>query len=65
VDAKIKALDKELVGFKEQLKKAKGPTANHIKKRAMATLQRKVCILDKLSKYSLLFLLSSIDLLYF
>ena len=41
VDEKIKALDKELMAFKEQLKKAKGPTAEHIKKRALATLQRK------------------------
>lgn len=41
VEVKIKALDKELIGYKEQLKKAKGPTAEHIKKRAMDTLKRK------------------------
>ncbi len=41
VDVKIKALDKELLVFKEQLKKAKGPTADHIKKRALDTLKRK------------------------
>jgi hypothetical protein len=42
VDKKIKGLDNELRGFKEQMKKAKGPTLNHIKKRAMDTLKRKV-----------------------
>jgi hypothetical protein len=44
VDKKIKTLDNELRGFKEQLKKAKGPTAEHIKKRAVDVLKRKVTI---------------------
>ena len=42
VDKKIKALDSELLAFKEQLKKTKGPNAEHIKKRAMDVLKRKV-----------------------
>ena len=42
VDVKIKAIDNELRAFKEQLKKATGSTAVHIKKRAMDTLKRKV-----------------------
>ncbi len=41
VDAKIKVLDKELLGYKEQLKKVKGPAAEHVKKRALETLKRK------------------------
>lgn len=42
VDKKIKALDNELLGYKEQLKKAKGPAQVHIKKRALDVLKRKV-----------------------
>lgn len=37
----IKALDQELVKYRNALKKAKGPTATNIKKRAMETLKRK------------------------
>ena len=41
LDEKIGALDKELLKFKEQLKKTTGPAANNIKKRALETLKRK------------------------
>ncbi|CAM9416168.1 unnamed protein product, partial [Heterosigma akashiwo] len=41
LDQTIKKLDGELRQFKEQLKKAKGPTAARLKKRAMETLKRK------------------------
>ena len=41
VDAKIKALDEELLKFKQQLQKATGNTAAMLKKRAMDTLRRK------------------------
>lgn len=41
VDVKIKALDNELRGYKEQLKRAKGPAAENIKRRAMDVLKRK------------------------
>ena len=37
----IAKLDAELRKYKEQLKKAKGPTAANIKRRAMDTLKRK------------------------
>ncbi|CAM9929169.1 unnamed protein product, partial [Ectocarpus sp. 12 AP-2014] len=37
----IKGLDQELVKYRNALKKAKGPTATNIKKRAMETLKRK------------------------
>lgn len=39
---KIAGLDNELRKYKEQLKKATGPTAAAIKKRAMDVLKRKV-----------------------
>lgn len=42
VDQKIAGLDNELRKYKEQLKKATGPTAANIKKRAMDVLKRKV-----------------------
>lgn len=42
VDSKINDLDKQLRVCKEQLKKASGPTAANIKKRAMDLLKRKV-----------------------
>ena len=45
VDKKIKTLDNELRNYKEQLKKAKGPTAEHIKRRALEVLKRKVRII--------------------
>ena len=41
IDKKIQALDNELRKYKEQLKKATGPTAANIKKRAMDVLKRK------------------------
>mmetsp|Transcript_7787 Transcript_7787/g.7862 ORF Transcript_7787/g.7862 Transcript_7787/m.7862 type:complete len:226 (+) Transcript_7787:212-889(+) len=41
IDEKIKGLDGELIKFKEQLKKAKGPAADNIKRRALQTLKRK------------------------
>ncbi|CAM9479093.1 unnamed protein product, partial [Ectocarpus fasciculatus] len=41
IDEKIKGLDQELVKYRNALKKAKGPTATNIKKRAMETLKRK------------------------
>jgi charged multivesicular body protein 5 len=41
LDKKIKGLDDELRRFKEALKKAKGPAAQNIKRRAMETLKRK------------------------
>lgn len=41
IDDKLKGIDNELRRYKEQLKTAKGPTANNIKKRAMETLKRK------------------------
>lgn len=37
----IKGLDAELVKYRNALKKAKGPAAANIKKRAMETLKRK------------------------
>lgn len=37
----IKALDQELVKYRTALKKAKGPTATNIKRRAMECLKRK------------------------
>lgn len=37
----IKGLDQELIKYRTALKKAKGPTAANIKKRAMETLKRK------------------------
>ena len=41
IDVKIKGLDQELIRFKEQLKKANGPTKASIQKRALETLKRK------------------------
>ena len=41
LDKKIKDLDLELLKYKEQLKRAKGPAELSIKKRAMETLKRK------------------------
>lgn len=37
----IKGLDQELIKYRNALKKAKGPTAANIKRRAMETLKRK------------------------
>lgn len=42
VDKKIAALDNELRKYKEQLTKANKVQAQHIKKRAMDVLKRKV-----------------------
>ena len=53
VDKKIKTLDNELRNYKEQLKKAKGPTAEHIKRRALEVLKRKVRIITLLYLYIL------------
>ena len=41
LDEKIKGLDGELIKFKDQLKRAKGPAAEGIKRRALETLKRK------------------------
>lgn len=41
LDEKIKGLEGELIKFKDQLKKAKGPAADNIKRRALETLKRK------------------------
>jgi charged multivesicular body protein 5 len=41
LDKKIKELDVELLRYKEQLKRAKGPTEASLKKRALDTLKRK------------------------
>ena len=41
LDKKIKDLDAELLRYKEQLKRAKGPAEQNIKKRALETLKRK------------------------
>lgn len=41
LDDKIKGLDQELIKYRDALKKAKGPAAASIKKRAMDTLKRK------------------------
>ena len=41
LDEKIAALDRELVSYRNQLKKAKGSNATSIKRRAMETLKRK------------------------
>lgn len=41
VRGQIKALDQDLIKYRNALKKAKGPTAAGIKKRAMDTLKRK------------------------
>ena len=41
IDKKIKDLDAELIRFRDQLKKAKGPTEASLKKRALETLKRK------------------------
>jgi charged multivesicular body protein 5 len=41
LDEKIAGLDKELVNYRNQLKKAKGSAATNIKRRAMETLKRK------------------------
>ena len=42
LDVKIKGLEDELRRYKEQLKRAKGSTADGIKRRAMDVLKRKV-----------------------
>ena len=41
LDEKIGGLDAELVKFKDQLRRVKGPTAEGIKRRALETLKRK------------------------
>jgi charged multivesicular body protein 5 len=41
LDTKIKSCDQELLRYKEQLKKAKGPTKESIQKRALTALKRK------------------------
>jgi charged multivesicular body protein 5 len=41
LDEKIASLDKELIRYKDQLKKTTGPAAANIKKRALETLKRK------------------------
>merc|ERR1719434_211654 len=41
LDEKIRKLDDELRRYREQMKKAKGPAATTLKKRALDTLKRK------------------------
>lgn len=41
LDEKIRKLDVELAGYKEKLKRAKGPAQKTLKQRAMAVLRRK------------------------
>ncbi|KAJ1458560.1 Snf7 family [Pelagophyceae sp. CCMP2097] len=41
LDEKIGKLDQELSGYKEKMKKARGPALNTLKQRAMAVLKRK------------------------
>lgn len=41
LDEKIKSLEQELSGYKEKMKRAKGPTLKTLRQRAMAVLKRK------------------------